>query len=122
MLTINDLCYSDTAVKHGIENKPASYAVKWNLTRLVRVLNCADISSSRILSGYRCPGLNKLVGGAPLSAHLKGNAVDISCENVRDCLDTLTVLYLAATQLHFYVSYFYMSRSRHKIHIDFTFV
>lgn len=122
MLTINDLCYSDTAVKHAIENKPASYVVKWNLTRLVRVLNRADISSSRILSGYRCPGLNKLVGGAPLSSHMKGNAVDISCNNVRDCLETLSVLYSSATQLHFYVSYFYMSRTGRKIHIDFTFV
>lgn len=31
----------------------------------------------RINSGYRCPELNKWLGGAPNSQHLKGEAVDI---------------------------------------------
>lgn len=32
-----------------------------------------------INSGYRSPGVNKLVGGSPRSAHMRGNAVDFIC-------------------------------------------
>ena len=32
-----------------------------------------------ITSGYRCPELNKRVGGVPTSAHTKGLAVDFHC-------------------------------------------
>lgn len=33
-----------------------------------------------ISSGYRCPELNRLVGGSINSQHLKGEAADIYCE------------------------------------------
>lgn len=32
-----------------------------------------------VSSGYRCPALNRAVGGAENSAHLKGLAVDFNC-------------------------------------------
>ena len=32
-----------------------------------------------ITSGYRCERHNEAVGGAPNSAHLRGNAADIAC-------------------------------------------
>ncbi len=32
-----------------------------------------------VSSGYRCPALNRAVGGARSSAHLSGHAVDFNC-------------------------------------------
>lgn len=32
-----------------------------------------------VSSGYRCPALNRVVGGARRSAHLTGHAVDFNC-------------------------------------------
>lgn len=34
-----------------------------------------------ITSGYRCEKFNKVVGGVPNSAHLRGKAADIACSN-----------------------------------------
>jgi len=34
------------------------------------------IGPINVTSGYRCDGLNRAVGGSPLSAHLAGRAVD----------------------------------------------
>lgn len=33
----------------------------------------------QVVSGYRCPEYNKVVGGAPLSYHMRGEAFDIAC-------------------------------------------
>ena len=35
-------------------------------------------------SGYRCPELNKMVGGVPTSQHQKGEAADISLGNMTE--------------------------------------
>ena len=32
-----------------------------------------------VTSGYRCPELNRAVGGSRISAHLTGHAVDFNC-------------------------------------------
>lgn len=37
-----------------------------------------------INSGYRCKEYNKKVGGKPSSAHLRGTAADIKCDNATD--------------------------------------
>lgn len=37
-----------------------------------------------ILSGFRCPALNKVVGGAPTSQHVMGQAADIEIYGIRN--------------------------------------
>lgn len=78
--TIDELCYSATAVRMGIENKPDN-GVICNLSRLVReVLDPLREEYGRpiiVTSGYRSPKLNKHVGGTKYSAHLDGRAADI---------------------------------------------
>jgi hypothetical protein len=37
-----------------------------------------------VASFYRCPEHNKQVGGKPNSAHLRGYAIDIKCDNTED--------------------------------------
>jgi hypothetical protein len=39
-----------------------------------------------VSSGYRCPALNRAVGGSRTSAHLSGHAVDFNCYGFGDPL------------------------------------
>ena len=64
----------------GIDNTPDA-TVKKNLTALVdNVLDPLREAYGRpiyVSSGYRCPKLNKAVGGAASSQHMLGQAADI---------------------------------------------
>ena len=77
--TIEELCYSDTAEREHIDNTP-SEEIKKRLQILIEFLNPlreAWGSGIRINSGYRCPELNKVVGGVDTSAHKEGWAIDM---------------------------------------------
>lgn len=78
--TIDELCRSDTARSRGIDNTPTE-EVKRNLTELVdNVLDPLREWYGKpiyVNSGYRCPALNKAVGGVANSQHLTGQAADI---------------------------------------------
>ena len=85
--TIEEMTYSQTAVKEGIRNETTP-EVEQNLTALV----CVVLDPARekwgkpihVSSGYRCPELNKAVGGVPTSQHLKGEAADITAGSRRE--------------------------------------
>ncbi|MCQ2351450.1 MAG: D-Ala-D-Ala carboxypeptidase family metallohydrolase [Paludibacteraceae bacterium] len=80
----DDLCFSWTAIRRGIINKPTDVE-KQNIKALINnVLNPARKeygSYIKVNSGYRCAELNKYVGGKPNSQHTKGQAVDIICKS-----------------------------------------
>lgn len=78
---------SDTAVRYAIDNTiPES--LKNNVARLVdNVLDPLREAWGRPLavsSGYRCPALNRAVGGSATSHHMKGMAADITTGNKVD--------------------------------------
>lgn len=79
--TIEELTRSDTATAKGIDNTPTP-EIKANLERLVdKVLDgLREIYGKPITvnSGYRCPELNKAVGGSKTSDHMNGFSVDIT--------------------------------------------
>lgn len=79
--TIKELTKSSTAEAKGIDNTPTQ-EVERNLTALVdNVLDpLREIYGKPITvnSGYRCPELNKAVGGSATSDHVKGFAADIT--------------------------------------------
>lgn len=84
--SIKELTKSDTAARLGIDNTPSAAVVE-NLTALVdnvldplRELYGKPIHVS---SGYRCPRLNKAVGGVANSQHLTGQAADL-CQGSRE--------------------------------------
>lgn len=78
--TIQELTKSATAQRKGIDNTPST-EVKRSLTALIeKVLDPLREAYGKpivVTSGYRCEKLNKAVGGAASSQHVKGEAADI---------------------------------------------
>ena len=85
--TISELCKSDTANARGIDNTPTD-DVKENLEALIEnVLDPLREAYGKpiyINSGYRCPELNKAVGGVRTSEHQSGRAVDIDTHDYEE--------------------------------------
>ena len=78
--TLAELTKSATAQRKGIKNDP-SIQVCQSLTALIeKVLDPLREAYGKpiiVTSGYRCEKLNKAVGGAASSQHVKGEAADI---------------------------------------------
>ena len=78
--TIKELTKSTTAKNKGIDNTPGPLIIK-NLESLVDnildPLREAWGKPIQVTSGYRCPKVNKAVGGSSTSQHVKGEAADI---------------------------------------------
>lgn len=78
--TIEELCKSTTANRLKIDNRCDS-GVAVSLAALVE--NVLDPLREwygkpiSVNSGYRCPALNKAVGGSATSQHMSGQAADI---------------------------------------------
>lgn len=80
--TFDELTYSRTAVENGLLNRPGA-TERDNLAQLVeRLLEPLRERLGEpiaILSGYRSPEVNSLVGGVPDSQHTLGEAADCYC-------------------------------------------
>ncbi len=79
--TLTELTRSATAQRLGIDNTPPPEAVA-ALTQLVDnvldPLREAWGAPLYVTSGYRCPALNRAVGGVPHSQHILGQAADVT--------------------------------------------
>ena len=79
--TIAELCRSTTADNKCIYNTPA-LEIREKLQTLIEELldpiREAWGKPIRVNSGYRCPALNKAVGGVSTSQHQKGEAADLN--------------------------------------------
>jgi zinc D-Ala-D-Ala carboxypeptidase len=80
---LEEMVFSSTAVRRGIENTPSAEIV----TNLMILSEGLEKVRSQVLgnrpmhidSGYRSPQLNEAVGGAQNSAHMTGFAADFIC-------------------------------------------
>lgn len=83
--TMEELTYSPTALREGWRNK-TTLEVEANLMSLIAmVLNPARAHMGMpvyVTSGFRSPDVNRAIGGAPKSQHMKGQAADISTGKV----------------------------------------
>jgi hypothetical protein len=84
--SLPELLKSQTALRKGIDNKPANGDIITNLQILCeKVLQPVRNHFAKpvvINSGYRCPKLNKAVGSSSKSQHTKGEAADIEIPGV----------------------------------------
>lgn len=81
---LSEFINSATAKRLSIDNMP-SFEIVDNLNRLANYLDGIRAKLGKpilVSSGYRCPMLNKAVGGVVNSQHLKGLAADLVCADM----------------------------------------
>lgn len=83
--TLEEMTYSDTAKKYGIDNTPPQSVIAHlnELMEFMDGLRAAWGSPITVTSGYRSEYLNSKVGGSPTSVHKRGFACDTTPKNGR---------------------------------------
>ena len=82
--SLSEFLNSATAKRLGIDNTP-TFEVVDNLNKLADYLDVIREKVGKpilISSGFRCPVLNKAVGGVSNSQHQKGLAADLICSDM----------------------------------------
>ena len=89
--TMEELCRSATAERHGIKNWPEAGDEEHRVRENLRYL-CFDVLQPLreyvggpivVNSGYRTKEVNRLVGGVMNSQHLTGEAADLRIESTK---------------------------------------
>lgn len=79
--SLEQLIYSETAERECIDNTPGPDIVD-NLLLLAAGLERVQVLTGfplEISSGYRCPEINRRIGGVDTSQHTQGQAADFTC-------------------------------------------
>lgn len=121
---LSEFFASSTASKNGIKNEPhidERAAIERNINSLVdNVLDpirdklCTPVI---ITSGYRCPQVNKLVGGVNNSQHMSGCAADFHVKGYNHSMMYEVFLYVFNT-LEFDQLIYYPSKNF--IHVSYV--
>ena len=114
--TFAEFTKSDTATRLHIQNEITDWDVRDNIKALVEeVLQPLRDSWGGPLfinSGYRCPELNKAVGGVPTSMHCKGMAADVACTDPYSLAKLIKRMRLDVDQVIVYPSFLHISHKR----------
>ena len=84
-------------------------SVKALVLEVLQPLRDALGEPMEVNSGYRCPELNRLVGGTSTSQHLKGEAADIASDNPRALAQLAYDLGLPYDQMIVYPTFVHFS-------------
>lgn len=85
--TLEELIASSTARTKKIDNTPNEQVknnLKYLCEKVLQPIRDKYGKPIRVSSGYRCPKLNKAVGGVNTSEHQLGKAADIQCSNNKE--------------------------------------
>lgn len=102
---LQDLTRSQTATRKGISNEPDARAfarLRLLCERILEPLFVHTGGAFAISSGFRCAELNRVVGGAATSQHVKGEAADlvpVSPYSVRSLFELIAASDLPFDQL-----------------------
>ena len=79
--SLSEFVTSQTAARLGIDNTPPQSVMRVILRTATGMEGVRTLLGAPIIisSGYRSPELNKAIGGAKNSQHVKGEAVDFIC-------------------------------------------
>lgn len=109
-LSYREVVRSQTATRHGINNHPTEehlVNIKLIAERIFEPLR-AIASEERgkstplyISSFYRCPDLNKAIGGSSTSQHCQGRAIDLDIDGWYDDLENVDLFYIIEEELEF---------------------
>ena len=82
--SLEEMTRSGEALRRKISNVPTAEQTESLRHLCLNVLEPVRrrFGATRITSGYRCPELNRAVGGAPASQHTRGEAADIHLSNM----------------------------------------
>ncbi len=89
--TIEEMCKTS----YKVENKPTEEQTQALWTLVQKVLDVAREKLKMpiiVTSGFRCPTLNRLVGGSPTSQHVLGEAADLVCKDNRLLFEILSTM------------------------------
>lgn len=121
---VSEFFRSSTAAKNGIKNEPSSdekTAIVRNINLLVdNVLDpVRDMVNTPIIitSGYRCPQVNRLVGGVDNSQHMSGCAADFHVQGFTPSMMYEVFLYIFNTLEYDQLIYY---RSKNIIHVSYV--
>lgn len=121
---LSEFFCSSTAAKNGIKNEPSvdkRATIVRNINLLVdNVLDpIRDIAHTPILitSGYRCPIVNKLVGGVDNSQHMSGYAADFRVMGFNPSMMYEVFLYIFNTLEYDQLIYY---RRKNIIHVSYV--
>lgn len=102
--TLEKVCKSETAIRHGIENQPDAHqlhAIKLLAENIYDPL-CAHFQRSiPFTSWFRSPVLNSIIGGARNSQHAKGEAVDLDMDGSGSPITNSSLFYYIYHNLPF---------------------
>jgi uncharacterized protein YcbK (DUF882 family) len=118
--TLEEFTRSDTATKLGIKNEPGTEeiaALKNLCERVLQPIRDKTGRTIRISSGFRCPALNKAVGGVESSQHVKGEAADITADGMtaRELYNYIIKSGIEYDQLILYSTMVHVSRKRNRM-------
>ena len=121
---LSEFFQSSAAAKNGIKNEP-SPDEKATIVRNINLLVDNVLDPIRglvnapiiITSGYRCPQVNRLVGGVDNSQHMSGCAADFHVMGFTPSMMYEVFLYISNT-LEFDQLIFY--RSKNIIHVSYV--
>ena len=104
---------SPTAKAKGICNVIDTFdkrdAVRALVLEVLQPLRDAWGKPLHVNSGYRCPELNRLVGGVPTSQHVKGEAADIATDTPAELARLALKLGLPFDQVILYPTFVHFS-------------
>lgn len=103
--TLEELTYSDTAVKKKIKNVPDDVHLahlKETVTKMAQPIRTMYNKGIKVTSGYRCKQLNAVIpGSSSTSMHTQGFALDIKPVEAGDMRNLMKTVLMWARQNNF---------------------